>query len=166
MKIPLKKALSGIRNVNISDGRHVGVVVQSVHVGLQSAFNKDDPPVANIGVAIEFPEGVLTRSITISQHPSSLFSGLQHACGLGEADELDLADFLGKPVACEVENRNGWPKMRSFGPIESVDVVPTVHSPLVQFDVDLLERGEGREEFLKLHADIRRAISLRVRART
>jgi hypothetical protein len=33
VKIPLKKSPAGARNVVISDGRHVGVVVQSVHVG-------------------------------------------------------------------------------------------------------------------------------------
>lgn len=166
MKIPLKKSPAGARNVNISDGRHVGVVVQSVHVGLQPAFDKDDPPVASIAVAVEFDAGVLARTITISQHPSSLFFGLQHACDLGEVDELDLGDFLGKPVVCEIENRSGWSKIRSFGPVETFDVVLTTRSPLVQFDVESLDRGEGREEFLKLHADIRRAVSQRVRVRS
>ena len=165
MKIPLRKPPAGARNVIIKDGRHVGVVVQSVNVGLQPAFEKDDPPVPSIGVAVEFPEGVIARSIRISQHPSSLFFALQQACGLGDADELDLGDFLGKAVACEIENRGIWPTIRAFGPVETFDIVPTVSSPLMQFDVEALERGEGRDEFLKLHPDIRRAISQRVRLR-
>jgi hypothetical protein len=165
LKIALKKSPAGARNVIVKDGRHVGVVVQSVNVGLQPAFEKDEPPVPSIGVAIEFIEGVIARSIRISQHPSSLFFALQQACGLGDADELDLGDFLGKVVACEIENRGIWPTIRAFGPVETFDIVPTARSPLVQFDVDALERGEGRDEFLKLHPDIRRAISQRVRLR-
>lgn len=166
MKIPLKKAQPGHRNVSISDGRHVGLIVQCVHVGAQPAFNKDDPPVPSIAVAIEFAEGTLARPITISQHPSSLFFGLQHACDLGDREEVELSDFLGKPVACEIENQGGWPKLRSFGPVESVDEVPTSKARQLAFDVELLDRGEGREEFLQLHPDIRRAISQRVRARS
>ena len=106
------------------------------NVGLQSAFEKGDPPVPSIGVAVEFAEGVLARTIRISQHPSSHFFSLQLACGLGDADELDLGDFLGKPVACEIENRGIWPTIRAFGPVESFDIVPTVRSPLIQFDVE------------------------------
>lgn len=166
MKIPLKKAPSGSRNVTIADGRHVGVVVQCAHVGAQPAFNKDDPPVPSIAVALEFAEGVVARTISISQHPSSFFFGLQHACGLADVEEVELAEFLGKPVACEIENQGGWPKLRSFGPIEAVDAVPAARSIQIAFDVEQLERGEGREEFLQLHPDIRRAISQRVRARS
>ena len=166
MKIPLKKAQLGHRNVSISDGRHVGVVVQVVHVGPQPAFNKDDPPVPSIAVAVEFAEGVLARAITISQHPSSLFFGLQLACGMGDVEELELVDFLGKTVACEIENQGAWPKLRSFGPVESVDEVPTSKAQHIAFDVELLDRGEGREEFLQLHPDIRRAVSQRVRSRS
>ena len=165
MKIPLRKPPAGARNVIIKDGRHVGVVVQSVNVGLQPAFERDEPPAPSIGVSVEFAEGLLARTIRISQHPSSLFFSLQIACGLGDADELDLGDFLGKAVACEIENRGIWPTIRAFGPVETFDIVPTVRSPLMQFDVEALERGEGRDEFLKLHADIRRAISQRVRVR-
>jgi hypothetical protein len=82
MKIPLRKPPASARNVIIENGRHVGVVVQSVNVGLQPAFEKDEPPVPSIGVASEFIEGVIARSIRISQHPSSLFFALQQACGL------------------------------------------------------------------------------------
>jgi hypothetical protein len=111
-------------------------------------------------------EGVLARTITISQHPSSLFFGLQRACGMDDVEELELADLLGKPVACEIENQGGWPKLRSFGPVESVDEVPASKAQQIAFDVELLDRGEGREEFLQLHPDIRRAISQRVRSRS
>ena len=68
MKIPLRKPPAGARNVIIKDGRHVGVVVQVAHVGLQPAFEKDDPAVPSIGVSVEFPEGLLARTIRISQH--------------------------------------------------------------------------------------------------
>jgi hypothetical protein len=166
VKIPLKKSPTGGRGIPIADGRHVGVVVQSVHVGLQPAFDKDAPPISSIGIAIEFAQNILARTITISQHPSSLFVALQHACGLGDADELELGHFLGKPAACEIENTNGWPKIRRFDPVEAIDVLPTARSPLIEFDVELLERGEGRDDFLKLHPDIRRAISQRVRVRS
>src|SRR5262249_9567071 len=108
---------------------------------------------------------VIARTIRISQHPSSLFFGLQLACSLGDADELDLGDLLGKAIVCEIGHRDTWPAIRSFGPTAIGDVVPTVRSPLIQFDVDALERGEGRDEFLKLPPDIRRAISQRVRMR-
>ena len=56
VKIPLRKPPAGARNVIIKDGRHVGVVVQSVNVGLQPAFEKDDPAVPSIGVGVEFAE--------------------------------------------------------------------------------------------------------------
>ena len=164
MKIPLRKP-PGARNVVIEAGRHVGTVVQVAHVGLQPAYERDGPTYATLGVAVEFDEGVIARTIRISQHPSSLFFGLQVACSLGDADELDLGDLLGKAVACEIEHRDTWPTIRSFGPTETFDVVPAARSPLIQFDVDALERGEGRDEFLKLHPDIRRAISRRVRVR-
>ena len=59
-----------------------------------------------------------------------------------------------------------WSNIRSYGPIESFEDAPAPRSPLVQFDVEVLEKGEGRAEFLKLHPDIRRAISQRIRVRS
>lgn len=153
----------------IEAGRHIARIVQIVGVGLQKAFDPTQPPEQKLGIALELASGaVIARTVSLNLSPASLLGRLVEAAGidLNELDAFDTTDLLGKSVAVEVEVRDArWPKATGFGPLEAWDEEFAAKAEPLAFDIDAppADRAELQAVFLKIHPDLRKAISERVR---
>lgn len=157
----------------IEAGRHIARIVQIVGVGLQKAFDPGMPPESKLGVAFELASGAtIARTVSVNLSPASLLGRLVEAAGIDlnelatEAREFDADDLLAKSVAVEVEVRDArWPKVTGFGPLEAWDEEFDAKGEMITFDIDNppADRAELQAVFLKVHPDLRKAISERVR---
>ena len=84
MKVSRKRSPTSACTI-IDDGRHIGTVIQVVHVGRQLAFDGVGPPTSRHRSRVFGRDRQDGPNFRV---PPSLFFGLQIARGLGDADEL------------------------------------------------------------------------------
>ncbi len=167
MKIARTKSNGSATPATLEPGRHVVRIVQVANVGLQRGFNKGDAPTPHLGLAFETEDGVVVaRTVRVTATPGSfLFNIVDAALHLDPDDEdFDSDDLLGKFIAIDVEpDSRGQPRIVSFSALEEFDSPFEGKAELASFDADNVT-PESREAFLKLHGELRRAISNRVRS--
>jgi hypothetical protein len=165
MKIKIQKPSTATKTT-IEPGRHAAKITQVVNVGLQKAFDPSDPPEAKLGIAFELEGGtVVARTVTASGSQFSLLGQVVEAVGL-DADELDLGNLLGRDLAIEIDqNDRGFIKITAFSPLEDFEDPIKGTAEALSFDVDDMpkDKAEANRVLRALHAEIRQAISRRVR---
>ena len=167
MRIPRTKSNGNSTPTTTEPGRYVARIVQVANVGLQRGFNKDDAPTPHFGFAFEIEGGaVLARTVRVTATPGSfLFNIVDAAVHLDpDDDDFDSDDLLHKFIAIDIEpDSRGQPRIVSFSALEEFDSPFEGKAALASFDADNMT-PEARDAFLKLHAELRRAISNRVRS--
>ena len=167
MKIPRTKSNGTATPATLEPGRHVVRIVQVANVGLQRSFNKGDAPTPHLGLAFETEDGVLVaRTVRVTATPGSfLFNVVDAALHLDPDDEeFDSDELLDKFISIDVDSDSrGQPRIVSFSALEEFDSPFEGKAELASFDADNMT-PESRGAFLKLHVELRRAISNRVRS--
>jgi hypothetical protein len=167
MKIALTKSNGNAVSTSIEPGRRVARIVQVANVGLQRGFNKGEAPTPHLGLAFETEDGVVVaRTVRVSTTPGSFLFNIVEATLRLDPDngDFDSNDLLDKFVAIDIEYDNrGQSRIVSFSALEEFDSVFKGKAALASFDADNIT-PEARDAFLKLHVELRRAISNRVRS--
>jgi hypothetical protein len=166
MKIARTKSNGTATPATLEPGRHVVRIVQVANVGLQRSFNKGDAPTLHLGLAFETKDGVVVaRTVRVTATPGSfLFNVVDAALHLDPDDEeFDSDELLDKFIAIDVDSDSrGQPRIVSFSALEEFDRTFEGKAELASFDADNMTQ-EARDAFLKLHVELRRAISNRIR---
>ena len=171
MKILFNKKLVSTQTATLAEGRYVGTVIQIAVLGKQLPFTAGEAPVASVGVVIQLASIQIAKKMTINESSFSALSKYLNATlpdpdtYIGD-DPLPLT--LGRPVAVEVSVRDGrYTNIDSFHRLEDFELKSAPHVAVV--DQVMIEDPEafvgdtGKTSFLKLHRDIRKWISNRVR---
>lgn len=171
MKILFNKKLVSTQTATLAEGRYVGTVIQIAALGKQLPFTAGEAPVASVGVVIQLASIQIAKKMTINESSLSALSKYLNATlpdpdtYIGD-DPLPLT--LGRPVAVEVSVRDGrYTNIDSFHRLEDFELKSAPHVAVV--DQVMIEDPEafvgdtGKTSFLKLHRDIRKWISNRVR---
>ena len=171
MKILFNKKLVSTQTATLAEGRYVGTVIQIAALGKQLPFTAGEAPVASVGVVIQLASIQIAKKMTINESSFSALSKYLNATlpdpdtYIGD-DPLPLT--LGRPVAVEVSVRDGrYTNIDSFHRLEDFELKSAPHVAVV--DQVMIEDPEafvgdtGKTSFLKLHRDIRKWISNRVR---
>ena len=171
MKILFNKKLVSTQTTTLTPGRHVGTVVQIVALGNQPPFTAGEASTQCVGVVIQLEGTQIANKMNVSDSSlSNLFKYLNATLPdpdtyIGD-DPLPLT--LGRPVAVEVSVRDGrYTNIDSFHRLEDFELKSAPHVAVV--DQVMIEDPEafvgdtGKTSFLKLHRDIRKWISNRVR---
>ena len=170
MKISFNKNVAIDQSATLTEGRHIGTVIQIAGLGVQPAFDAGKLPSPCVGVVLQVAGTQITKMMRLSGHPmSALFA--YFCAALPDPDGFDgdepLPLTLGRPVAIEVSLKGRYTKIDSFHRPEDFELAsaPTVAAAdLVMLDdPKALEDDSGKVLFLKLHRDIRGWISNRVR---
>jgi hypothetical protein len=173
MKIPYNKKLVAVQTMTLTEGRHIGTVIQIVGLGDQPAFTAGEAPVPSIGVVVQLADTQLSKKMRISTSAfSALFGYLEASLPDPDSYEGDnpLPLTLGRPVALEVTVKGQYANIASFHRPEDFELssVPTVAASnmMIVDDPEALRGDDGKRLFLMLHRDIRSWISKRVRSGT
>lgn len=170
MKILFNKQLALADGTQLPEGRHVATVIQIVGVGDQPAYTIGDPPVPSVGVVVQLAGSQIAKKMRLSDSPLSALFGFLDAA-LPNPDLYDGDDplplTLGRPVAIEISVNGKRSRIESFHRPEDFEVAaaPKVATGdlVLLDDVEALQGEAGKALFLKLHRDIRRWCSARVR---
>jgi hypothetical protein len=171
MKFTFNPPSATAHSAAISEGRHIGTVIQIAGLGLQPAFNPGDPPVPSVGVVVQLKGAQLAKKMTLTNSQyGTLFSYVSATLPdlTASGDEDTLQQTLGCPVAIEVTTNGRFTNIASFHRPEDFELAdaPTV----AKADLVLLEGPEaltgdaGKALFLNLHSDIRSWLSKRIRS--
>ena len=171
MNILFNKKLVSTQTATLAEGRYVGTVIQIAVLGKQLPFTAGEAPVASVGVVIQLEGTQIAKKMTINESSFSALSKYLDAT-LSDPDTYDGDDplplTLGRPVAVEVSVRDGrYTNIDSFHRLEDFELKSAPHVAVV--DQVMIEDPEafvgdtGKTSFLKLHRDIRKWISNRVR---
>ena len=171
MKILFNKKSVSTQTATLAEGRYVGTVIQIAVLGKQLPFTAGEAPVASVGVVIQLEGTQIAKKMTINESSFSALSKYFNAT-LPDPDTYDGDDplplTLGRPVAVEVSVRDGrYTNIDSFHRLEDFELKSAPHVAVV--DQVMIEDPEafvgdtGKTSFLKLHRDIRKWISNRVR---
>jgi hypothetical protein len=170
MKISFNKKLSTSSAAPLTEGRHVGTIIQIAALGDQPGFNPGEPPVPSVGVVVQVDGAQIAKKMRISDsHMSALYAYLEAALPDPDAYEGDnpLPLTLGCPIAIEVSVKGQYANIASFHRLERFEIgsAPKVAESELAIleDPDLLAGEDAKTLFLKLHRDIRSWISKRVR---
>lgn len=167
MKIARTKSNGTATPATLEPGRHVVRIVQVANVGLQRGYHKGDVPTPHLGLAFETEDGVVVaRTVRVTATPGSfLFNVVDAALHLDPDDEeFDSDELLDKFIAIDVDSDSrGQPRIVSFSALEEFDNPFEGKAALASFDADNMT-PEARDAFLKLHVELRRAISNRIRS--
>jgi hypothetical protein len=166
MKIARTKSKGTATPATLEPGRHVVRIVQVANVGLQRSFNKGDAPTPHLGLAFETKDGVVVaRTVRVTATPGSFFFNVVDAALHLDPDdeEFDCDELLDKFIAIDIEcDSRGQPRIVSFSALEEFDSPFEGKGELASFDADNMTPEAGYA-FLKLHVELRRAISNRIR---
>ena len=171
MKISFPQSSATAHSAAISEGRHIGTVIQIAGLGHQTAFNPGDPSVQSVGVVVQLKGGQLTKKMTLTNSQyGTLFSYVSATLPdltAFDGDDL-LPQTLGCPVAIEVTNNGRFTNIASFHRPEDFELADT--PTVAKADLAYLEGPEaltgdaGKALFLVLHRDIRGWLSKRIRS--
>jgi len=171
MKIAFRKILANTQTATLTEGRHVGTVVQIAGLGDQPGYSVGDLPAPCLGVVVQLASTQIAKMMRISESPlSTLFAFLDAT--LPNPDDYDGDDplplALGRPVAIEVTVKNGkYASIASFHRPEDFELSsapPVEVADQVIIDGPEVFTGDtGKALFLRLHRDIRSWMSKRVR---
>jgi hypothetical protein len=79
MKIPFNKSLASAQTAPITEGRHVGTVIQIVGLGNQPAFDAGKPPEPSIAVVVQLAGTQLAKKMRVISSPYSKLQEYLHA---------------------------------------------------------------------------------------
>lgn len=173
MKIPFNNKPTTPTTAGLTEGRHVGTVIQIAGLGVQPGYNHDDPSYDGIGVVVQVGECQIAKRMRISDSTRSalhdfLYAALPDPDAFEGDDPLPLT--LGRTVAIEVSVRERFSDLRSFHRPEAFELAaaPTVPATdlLLLDGPESLKGEEGKSLFMKVHRDIRNWWGKRVRGQS
>jgi len=150
-------------------GRRTGTVTQIVGLGDQPAYKVGDPPCPSVGVVVQLSDGQVAKRMRICDSPySAIFSFLNAALpNPDDSFEDPLPLTLGCPVSLEIVANGNFQNVESFHrPMEfELSDAPKVDPDSLLFleKAEDLVGEEGKQQFHKLHPEIRGWLSKRVR---
>ena len=160
-KAELDSAKNDVHSKKIETGFYRVIITQVAEIGYQKAFNPEDEPQLKVGVVFENAVG--QQICKIMQLKISSYSHFGQLCLLFD-DIESTADLLGKELFIEVEGNANWPKITCFYSLDdgmTLEPKISTQSELFYFTID-----EPNADCLKkLHADLKKAISTRIRVK-
>lgn len=161
MKFSLSNAKTAQASPFFEDGIYSAVITQVADIGLQKAYNPENPPEEQMAVLFETEAGIhISKRMKFSAHPLSNCYATFTSAFPGCEDEKRLSDLLGQSVLIDIEvNEGKWPRITGIMPLEEGFNVIQATSELVAFDANEMDL----DAFRKLHRDIRFLVSKRIR---
>jgi hypothetical protein len=156
------------QHTSITEGVHATVITQVADIGLQKAYDPENPPEAQFAVSFELVMGeTITKRMKFSDHPMSncyaIFTSAFPELLESGHGERDLSNLLGKSVLIEIEIHDSkWPRITAIMPLEDGFSPVTPKGDLLEFDANNMDR----DVYTKLHRDIRSLVAKRIRHAT